>query len=330
MMTRKENLLAALSGQKTDYVPLYFTEVKRTSPGPMHEFQPRGVPAGLDGFGVHWTATASAFGASTPTPGIPPVLEEIEDWKSMVKFSYEPQAVWAEAAEREKAAIGYTPDLVFECLSPNGIFERLHFLMGFENALCAIVTEPEAVGELLDALAEWKIYQVENIAKHYKPDYFTLFDDYAHMSGLLISPQTFRDLFKPRLKKIVDATHSFGLKYKQHCCGKMEALLDDFLEIGVDAIDPVQPCNDIVAMKGKTLGKVGIIGGLDLQGVVDRDDVTEEQLRAEVRRCIDTYGPDGYAIYGASLHMFTPAQYAPGGRINILADECMRYQNVLR
>ena len=63
-----------------------------------------------------------------------------------------------------------------------------------------------------------------------------------------------------------------------------------------------------------------------LQNVVDIAGASEEDIRKEVRRCIDEYAPGGgYMIYGASLHMYNPAAYAPGGPLGIVMDECEKY-----
>lgn len=155
-----------------------------------------------------------------------------------------------------------------------------------------------------------------------------MMDDFSHKDGLFFSIDIFRKIFKPHLKRVIDAVHAHGMIYKQHCCGKMESLLDDFLELGITAFDPVQPINDIVAMKKKTLGKAGICGGLDVQTVVDcmNIGVTEDDIRKEVRRCIDTYAPNGgYMIYGASLSVHLKEARMPGGNLHIVIDECEKY-----
>ena len=146
----------------------------------------------------------------------------------------------------------------------------------------------------------------------------------THLRGRFISDSTFEEIFKPHYQRIIDAVRNDGMKFKTHCCGKEELMLDQFMSMGVRTFDPVQPCNDIQAMKKK--GKIGIMGGLDIQGTVDIEGVTEEQLRAEIRRCIDSYAEGGaYTIYGASVHMYNPAQFAPNGVIGILMDETEKY-----
>ena len=74
---------------------------------------------------------------------------------------------------------------------------------------------------------------------------------------------------------------------------------------------------------------MAFMGGLDVQGIVDKPGISEEAIRKEVRRCIDTYGPEGhYVLYGASTSAAVMSAYAPGGNLFTVIDEAARYQNL--
>lgn len=330
MLSKRENALIALRGEQPEYVPCFFDSCQIIPAATSLEAPPMFQGPGYDGYGVHQTPTESAGGMFTPTPTVKPVLEDVTEWKSVVQFPDYQSLPWEQIAAQEKEMLHLDKaNFVQDLFCPNGIFERLHFLMGFENALCAIMEEPEAVYDLVGAIADKKIEFMMLADKYYQPDYFTYLDDYSHANGLFLSPDIFREIFKPHIARIVEACKKTNMIYKQHCCGKMESLLDDFLDIGITAFDPVQPVNNIPEMKKKTLGKAGIMGGLDVQHVVDQDGVTDEQIEAEVKRCIDTYGKDGgYMIYGASLHMYNPAQYAPGGKLFTVNQACEKYGHI--
>ncbi len=330
-VNRRENALTALRGEKTEFVPCFFDAFQLTPPDLMLESPPiiDGIPqAGLDGFGVHQTPTQSADGAFTPTFGVPPVLTDVTEWKKQVRFPDYGQFSdydWRRSAAAVETRID-RGEYVIDTFSSKGMFERMHALMGFEQTMIALMEEPEACAELAGAIADHKIRQIELVGRYYKPDYYTYMDDYSHKLGLFMSQSLFRTVFKPQLKRIVDATHANGMMFRLHCCGKMESLLDDFLELGITAFDPVQPFHDIPAMKKKTLGRAGLMGGLDVQGVVDLEGAPEEQIRAEVRRCIDAYAADGgYVLYGASIFMRSIRERQPGGKIWAVIDECRRY-----
>ncbi|MBC3796876.1 uroporphyrinogen decarboxylase family protein [Acetobacterium tundrae] len=327
-MNNRENALIALKGGKPQSVPCFFSACQIIpAAGTALECPPMGNKEGYDGYGVHMSSTEGSGGMFTPTPTAAPVLTDITLWKEQVKFPDYNAVNFESMVEQERQMFHLDPEnFVQDLFCPNGMFERLHFLMGFEDALMAIMEEPEAVYDLAGAIADKKIEFIKKAAKYYQPDYFTYLDDYSHKTDLFMSKNTFREIFKPHLKRIVDAVKETDMTFKMHCCGKMEDLLDDFLEIGITAFDPVQCVNNIPVMKKKTLGRAGLMGGLDVQGIVDMGEVSEDALRKEVRRCIDTYAEGGgYMIYGASIHMFNPAAYEPTGPLGIIIDECAKY-----
>lgn len=324
-MTEKENALIALRGGKPKWVPCYFGITALSSPYAGERLQ-RGLSSGYDEYGVHWTATESASGTATPSQQTP-VLTDVTRWRQQVKFPMLCEDQFAREAETWFAM--RKPDRdhqLIDCMCPNGMFERSHFLMGFENALVALYEEPEAMYELAGAIIDYKIEVAKLISRYYHPDLFTYLDDYSFDKGLFFSPEQFREIYKPHLARLVQAVQDEGMIFKQHCCGKMEPLLDDFYEIGIRVFDPCQPCNDLKAMHDKYPGEICLSGGLDVQEVIDRPGVTEEEIRAEVRRCIDAYSQDGgYIMYGTTLHFFKVDAFEAGSPVNIIIDECKKY-----
>ena len=323
-MTEKENLQIALDGGKPDHVPCFWAGGQLMISTVVGNIPPLGQPSGYDWWGVHWTATENSGGMFSPSVGVPFVLSDITKWREEVKFPDISNINWEEAAARDTSWLDPNKLTNFYGLA-NGIFERIHFLMGFEETMYALIEEPEEVAALANAIADFYVKVIEKIGQYYKPDYFTFLDDYAHKNGAFMSTKTFDEIFAGPLKKIVDAVNNNGMKYIHHCCGQEQLFLENFHRIGIRRIDPCQPCNDLLAMKNK-FPDMSLIGGLDLQGVVDMVDVTEDALRKEVRRCIDEYGSiDGYTLYGVSVSMYDPTSYAPDGKMGIIIDEAVKY-----
>lgn len=326
-MTNKENALITLRGGTPESVPCFYSSCQIMIVDALGDIPPftSGIP-GFDKYGVHQTPTDSAGGMFTPTSTVPPILTDVTKWREQVTLPDFENIDWEFESKKDFELLHTDREnLVQDLFCCNGIFERLHFMMGFENALCAIMDEPEAVNDLVGALADLKIKAVEIAAKYYKPDVFTYLDDYSHVNGLMISPEIFREIFKPHLKRIFDSINKTDMIPKFHCCGKMQDLAMDFVEIGAKALDPCQPCNDVAAMK-KRVGNTCIVGGLDVQHIIDFPGVTEEKIRAEVRRCINDYAEGGhYMQYGTSLSLYDFAAYAPGGVIGNIIDECAKY-----
>jgi hypothetical protein len=106
---------------------------------------------------------------------------------------------------------------------------------------------------------------------------------------------------------------------QHHADSYLQGIETDMVELGIEMWQGILPTNDILAIKKSTGGKMLLMGGLE-QAVIDRPDATEEEIRAEVRRTIDTYAPGG---------AFLPC--VPSlGCINtfvdpIVIDECNRY-----
>ena len=131
-------------------------------------------------------------------------------------------------------------------------------------------------------------------------DVINAHDDYGTNDGMFMSPDTWRELIKPELKRIVDACHECGVIYQHHSCGYIEPIVPDFVEIGVDAVDTFQAsCNpNVKALKEQYGDRLTFCGGFDNMNVLDRPDVTKEETQAEYERVINDLAPGGsYVIY---------------------------------
>jgi uroporphyrinogen-III decarboxylase len=181
----------------------------------------------------------------------------------------------------------------------NGMFERMHACMGFENALIALLDDPESCKEYLKAMADWKIEYFKKIVKYYKPDIINAHDDYGSNDRMFMSPETWRELFKPELARMVKACHDLGVYYQHHSCGYIEPIFDDLVEIGVDAIDPLQACNTNLAQLKKRYGdKIAFCGGFDNVGVLEYPGSSPEDIKKEYRRVVDMLAPGGgYVVW---------------------------------
>lgn len=301
MLTPKENfLLAAVEHQKPEWVPNEMSDVIMYG-GAFETFENGPAGGGLDGFGVTWHATESAGGQ--PVPGGKPVLDDIEMWEDVVKFPNLDDFDWEGSAAMQAGMMGNDRDQrAVEYGMWNGQFLRLTHLMGFENALCALLEEPEACDALFTAVTDYKIQCVERIAKYFKPDIITSYDDIAAEKGLFMSPATYRSLIKPHHKRLNDAIRAHGIEPFIHTCGKCEEIIPDYAEIGTTAWTSAQPMNDIVSILKNYGNKISVIGGYDTNGKPGLEDATDAVIDAEVKRCMETYGPYGsYILMGFRL-----------------------------
>jgi hypothetical protein len=300
MVGRRENFLSAVAEhRKPQWVPNALTD---TAPlgGPLETFENGPFGGGLDGFGVRWQSTLSAGGAGVPAPGSQ-VLDNVCDWEDKVRFPHLDDFDWRKAAQEQLAGVDRS-QRVLEYGSWNAQFLRFTHLLGFEEALIALIEEPEASKALLAAITDYKIGVVERVARYFKPDLFTSFDDVATEGSLFISPSAYRELIKPQHKRLNDAIRAYGMLPVMHTCGRCQELIEDFIDEGAVAWSSAQPMNDIVHVLQSYCTSISVIGGYDSNGPPGLPEATDEQVEAEVKRAIETYGPYGsYCFLGFKL-----------------------------
>lgn len=303
MISAKENYMLAMNHKIPEWVPNQMADIALA--GAMFEtFENGPLGGGKDDFGIEWHCTQSAGGQAVPAAG-QILLEDICDWQDVIKFPDLDQYDWAKMAEDQIGAVNRKVQLV-EYASWNAQFLRLTHVMGFENALCAMVIEPEACFDFMSAVTDYKIGIVERAAKYFKPDFFTSFDDTATERSTFMSPSIYRELIKPHHKRLNEAVVGNGIIPIMHTCGKCEEIIPDFIDEGAVAWSSAQPMNNIVEIQKKYGDKITVIGGFDSNGKPGRQEASDEEVAAEVKRCIDTYAPQGSYIFSGFRVMNSP------------------------
>lgn len=247
----------------------------------------------LDAWGVTWLWQSGAVARNPHITSENKVLRDIEKWKETVVFPPLDGHDWS--ASKEFIGSVDRGEYLTMCIVGGGLFERSHYLMGIEDALCAYMLNQEAMYELLGAIAEWKIGHLERIIDNLHPDVIHFHDDWGSKDSLFMPPDVWRKVIKPHQKRIVDAVKSRGLIFMHHADCICEPIVEDMAKIGIDMWQGVIPQNDIPGIQEKLNGRMALIGGIDAQ-VIDKPDCDEETIRNEVRRCIDTYCPAGHFV----------------------------------
>ena len=261
-----------------------------------HEFgKAGGVQIGTDWFGCSWTEFGTgALDGATITPGTQR-LEELEDFPSVVPT---PEKVrqydWAGFAQR--ALKHYDPEKqVLSVRSLVGFFERMHCLIGFEDALCAFYEEPETVHAFFRAMCDYKKEVASCVAEYLHPDIIIFDDDYGTMRATFLSPEMWREFFPPYWKELVDHVHSLGMKFELHSCGYITPLVGDFVELGMDILQPLQTCNDLKYIKD-TYGRDIVLRLAIFDKQMSALDMTEGEIRAQMQGWFRTLAPGGNFI----------------------------------
>jgi uroporphyrinogen-III decarboxylase len=285
-MTEKENLLRAILHTGPEWVPRGMESVVMIGP-PVIE---RPDNAGTDAFGAEWSEEDIRVNGTYPTPGGNPVTD-LADWRRQLQVPDVKALDWSAAIQKtgdvdreEHVVCGFVE---------MGLFERSYLLLGMSDALIAYSLNPEEMYELIGAVADYKIRLIEAFDDAVGLDMVWYGDDWGTQQDLFMSPEVWRRIIKPHTGRIYDCMKQRNIVINQHSCGKIERVFADVVEIGADMWNPCQPCNNLAALKRQFAGKIAFCGGIDSQFVLDRPDVTPEEVREEVRRRIDEMAAGG-------------------------------------
>ncbi len=196
-----------------------------------------------DGSGNDWDWTNNEWGyrlekLNNGTMGHPkePFLP---DWQSVEKL--QPPGL------REKERFASLPQFLTRCedryrlasLDLSG-FTVYTMIRGFENSMEDPYLEPERFSFLLDLIFDFECDLIRLYAQH--GFHGIHFADYcATQRGMMISPDSWRELYKPRYKRQFALAHEMGLHVWFHCCGNFAPIAGDFHDIGVDVLNISQP-----------------------------------------------------------------------------------------
>lgn len=256
----------------------------------------------------------------------PPIISDITVWREQVKIP-EPEALcdW-ESVSRARSAHWNRETQMGALIMLEGHFERMHSLMGFENALCAFYDDEDGVeGAIRDLFSEITKYKFKCLAlakKYFDPDIIVFHDDWGTDRSMFFNPQVWHDFIKPELKKVIDECHRLGMKFEMHSCGHIQEVIPALVdELGIDSIQTLQyPQNDIRAIKAEVGDRLVIRGGYDGQ-VILRKDVDAEVKRETIRDSLSVLVPGGNHI---------PYYYsfgeAPEEAMKIFEEEVDRYE----
>jgi len=167
--------------------------------------------------------------------------------------------------------------------------------VGLENLALLYAEEDDTLQRTIEMYTGWSRAMNKNLSE-LDFDFFWCFDDIAFTSSLLISPSMFRELFKEQMKNAADVI-TRPLIF--HSDGDYSAVLDDVIEIGANAIHPIETSSmDMRWLKQEYGKKLCLVGNIDINYTLSSG--TPEQVEAEVRERIELLGPGGGYIISDS------------------------------
>lgn len=311
MMTSYEIMKAAVHFGSPDRIGLRFDriagigDVKRIFVLPPREFRDnsksysvskkyRAASGEYDEWGCFWKSSDESGSDMGQVVNIP-----LDDWDKFDDFAWpDPYAEGRFDGIEEALAEAEAKKLYVQLNSPQCIFERMHFLRGFEDTLVDCLIEPEMIEKLAEKLADYQIgiidaaYKASNGRIHC----YDTTDDWGTQTQLMMNPDIFREIFKPQYKRVIDKAHVCGMDVRFHTDGKINEILPDFIELGIDILNIHQPrLVGIDEVSQVAQGKICFEATIDIQHTLPTGD--KAKIEEEAKELCTKWGtPQGGLI----------------------------------
>ncbi len=230
---------------------------------------------------------------------------------------------------RERArALRENSDCAIILNLPIGPIHQGQFLRGFADWLKDLYKHREFISKLMDVIADHWIRLTENALDAVGDDVDIVFfgDDLASQLAPMFSPDKYREIIKPRHQRMIAAAKAKrDVKVLYHSCGAVSSLIGDLVDVGVDAVNPVQVTAKNMEpdqLKLEYGDRIAFWGGINTQNVLPFG--TPAEVRAEVRRVIDCLSGDGGYVLN-SVHNIQ--NDVPAENIVAMFDEARTYRS---
>jgi len=218
---------------------------------------------------------------------LPPSLEDLKPRFELLKR-------YAEAVKNTNTGLFVITGSIFSTL--------YDICFGFENFMLTLYDEFELIEQALEMATVYHEMMVEELVK-YNLTFFYAGDDIAYKSSTLIRPDIMRAFWLPRMARILKPFKEKKTPVLYHSDGNIFEMLPDLIEIGVDAINPIEPYGmDIKEVRKKFGTNLTLFGNLDVGGNLSQG--TPNDVKHEAEELIDAVGKDGGLVL-CSSHSIT-------------------------
>ena len=254
-----------------------------------------------------WGSGQSEIGPDDWYPNVHPLpdattvadLDAYEGWPDMsdpTRIAHVREQAQRLADENEYAIMA-TPWLLFP-------FERAHAMQGMDVFLLNMIDHPDFAKALMERIAEYCKQLMGRFLAELgdNVDIIKIGDDLGTQKSLMISPRMYRSFLKPIHADLISfIKERTSAKVFFHSDGDVAPLIDDFIEIGVDILNPIQTnagtMSDLPALKKRFGDNIVFCGAIDTDQVLPLGSI--EDVRQEVRRVMNILGPGGGCMIGA-------------------------------
>ena len=205
--------------------------------------------------------------------------------------------------EAERVIKEYQTDYWIVGVTVTTVFETAWALRGYEKTLMDFMLNPEFVERLLDIPFEYHLTAAKKLVEM-GVDMIWIGDDVGAQDKMLISPDTWRRFFKPRLATFISTLKGINadVKIAYHSDGAIYPIIPDLIEIGLDVLNPIQPRSmDPEKLKKEYGHQLCFWGSIDEQHTLPFG--TPAEVEQEVKARLKTLGKSGGLILGPTHHV---------------------------
>lgn len=162
-------------------------------------------------------------------------------------------------------------------------YEYLWRIIGTENALFWMASDPELLEAFVNRIGLFmlKLGRAQIEAGKGRLSGMYIWGDVAYGHGMLFGAPRWRALFKPHVKALIDLLHKHNLLVIYHGCGNVKEILDDMVDLHLDAYNPLEAKAgmNVVELKKKYAGRLAFVGNIDMRVLESGDPAA---IRGEV------------------------------------------------
>ncbi len=198
---------------------------------------------------------------------------------------------------------GYGTDYWTVGVTVTTIWETAWALRGLQRMMMDLIEKPALVERILDIPYRYHLTAAQTLVEM-GVDMIWLGDDVGSQQGMVMSPDMWRRLLKPRLAEFIRTLKEINpdLKVAYHSCGNITAIVEDLVAIGLDVLNPIQPaCLNLDHLAEAYGDKLCFWGSIDEQQTLPFG--TPDEVGREVASRIEVLGQNGGLILGPTHHV---------------------------
>jgi uroporphyrinogen decarboxylase len=286
----------------------------RSTPARMWRQRPAGASPSRDVLGRAFRTVAVPRGVYEENV---PVLESAQSISDLRGFPWPDPSWWDFSALPRMIAEMNAAGPCHVRYRAGSVFEIAWQLMGMDRFLMELAAGSDLPAYLMDCILD-RLVEVERAALDAAGpliDMVYFYDDVATQQSLMLSPEMWRSLIKPRHAQIISLARGRGKRVMYHSDGAIFPLLEELADLGVDAVTPVQtdvPGMEPVQLKRRFGARLSFHGGIDIITTLSRG--TPDQVRREAEERRRVLGESGGYIMASCHHVQADAPLA-----NVLA-----------